>query len=160
MLLDQNTSLNGTCYNSPDRTACTITTERTSGVLSCVLGRAICALTRTQHTLAHSNGKTELYALGLLVVKGLFLRSLVLRSNFSKSCNLFVLLCLLRVRVWPHDSEPLHRRNLFDFLSCFYMNLFCLLWSLFRKRLLINYPANSLTKHVFHVTMLRLSSAG
>jgi hypothetical protein len=87
-LREKNTSSTVTCHTDSDWAGCTSTRKSTSGVLCSVLGATISTLSRTQQTLALSSGEAELYAFGLGAAESLFIKSLILKAGFAKSCGI------------------------------------------------------------------------
>ena len=81
------TSLDLDVYVDSDWAGCAQSRRSTSGVALYFLGSYVTSISRTHQTVALSSGEAELYAIGLGVSEGLFVRSLLLEGNFSQKVN-------------------------------------------------------------------------
>jgi len=82
------TTFDTDAYVDSDSAGCATSRRSASGMALYFLGALITSQSRTQATVALSNGEAELYAIGLGVSESLFIRSLVLESKLSNSINI------------------------------------------------------------------------
>ena len=128
-------------------------------MLCCVLGSTICIIFRAQQTLALSSGEAELYALGLGIAEGLFIRSLILESNLAKTCNLVVYTDSTAGKSMATRFGTTRKTKHIELRFLYTQELVLSGIVTIKKILGTNNPADILTKYVSKDTLLRHLSA-